>query len=40
MEKENLKAILAAHAAWRADIRVECTNGIHFFMTYSEAQEY
>jgi hypothetical protein len=22
------------------DIRVECTNGIHFFQTYTEAEEY
>ena len=22
------------------DIRVECTNGIHFFQTYEEAEEF
>jgi hypothetical protein len=25
---------------WDGDIRVECTNGIHFFMTKKEAEEY
>jgi hypothetical protein len=25
---------------WNDDVRIECTNGIHFFMTFDEAVEY